>query len=118
MLDYINSKKSFLNHCINTWNLLPKNIQASKSLKLFKKKAKEYTLKKCKLCQMKEIGDEFHYILICPFFVNTRNMFIKSYYRTQPTKYKLTQLCNTQNYRELHNLARLKEIILKHVISM
>ena len=31
----------------------------------------------CKLCDLRECGDEFHYILRCPFFKNERKKFLK-----------------------------------------
>ena len=31
----------------------------------------------CKLCDLKETGDEFHYILKCPFFANDRKRLLK-----------------------------------------
>ena len=42
-----------------------KLIKYAKSLSIFKRKIKDYKLRKCKLCQIKEIGNEFHYIYIC-----------------------------------------------------
>ena len=110
----IKFKKSFLNHGINMWKILPENIKNAKSLPTFKRKIKDYTLGKCKLCQLKEIGNEFHYILICPFFVNSRNTFIKSYYRTPPCTTKFNQLLNTKKLSELLKLMKFKDIITKH----
>ena len=59
---------SFLNHGIEIWNVLPESIKNVKSLATFKRKAKEYILRKCKLCQLKEIGNEFHYLFNCTLF--------------------------------------------------
>ena len=96
---------------------LPDNIRYAKSLSTFKRKIKGYTLRKCKLCKMKEIGDEFHYILICPFFVNSRRKYIKSHYRTPPCTKKFNQLLNTQDLTDLPNLMKFKDIITKYTIK-
>ena len=110
-------KKSFFNHGINMMKILPDNIKYAKSLSTFKRKIKDYTLRKCKLCKMKEIGDEFHYILICPFFVNSRRKYIKSHYRTPPCTKKFNQLLNTQDLTDLPNLMKFKDIITKYTIK-
>ncbi len=32
----------------------------------------ERSERKCNLCNLKDIGDEFHYLLICPFLAESR----------------------------------------------
>ena len=32
--------------------------------------------RKCNLCNLEEIGDEFHYILNCPYFKQYRDIYI------------------------------------------
>ena len=64
--EYVRLQKfmnSFLNHGIKIWNDLPESIKNVKSLPTFKRKTKEYILNKCKLCQMKELRDDYHYLL-------------------------------------------------------
>ena len=39
---------------------------------------------KCKICDKNEIGDEFHYLFICPVFQEDRNRLLKEYYRKFP----------------------------------
>ena len=34
----------------------------------------EYAERKCTLCNLEDVGDEMHYLLICPFFQNERRM--------------------------------------------
>ena len=36
----------------------------------------ERNLRKCQLCNLNDIGDEFHYILNCPFFANQRQQLL------------------------------------------
>jgi hypothetical protein len=39
--------------------------------------------RKCNLCNS-DIGDEFHYILMCPFFENERKTYIKKHLYRRP----------------------------------
>ena len=44
----------------------------------------------------REIGDEFHYVLICPVLCNDHHHgWIKKLYRKFPSMYKLSQLMET-----------------------
>ena len=60
--------------------------------------------RKCLLCNLQEIGDEFHYILVCPFFVEERKKFIKRYYFSNPNVIKFKELMTHED-----------EIILKQL---
>ena len=46
----------------------------------------------CKMCSKSEIEDEFHFLLVCPYYDNFRKMYIKKYYYKKPSTYKLIQL--------------------------
>ena len=59
----------------------------------------------CKFCQ-NDIEDEFHFILKCPTYQNFRSKYIKSYFRTRPSVFKLVQLLSTENVKELCNLGK------------
>ena len=59
----------------------------------------------CTLCNMNEIEDEYHFILICPFYKNLRENYIKRYFFIWPSTYKLTQLLENSNVQTLNNLA-------------
>ena len=116
--EYVRLQKfmnSFLNHGIKIWNDLPESIKNVKSLPTFKRKTKEYILNKCKLCQMKEIGDDYHYLFICTFFKNPRRKYINKYYYSQPNRNKMAQLYKSHNYIELLNLDRFKNLISKDI---
>ena len=70
--------------------------------------------RKCNKCNL-DIGDEFHYLLVCSHFSQSRSKYLKSYYYTCPNTLKLDQLMNTENGKELRNLCHLIKIILKNV---
>lgn len=68
--------------------------------------------RKCHLCEM-DIGDEFHYLLVCSYFTQERQKYLKPYYYTRPNTLKLEQLINTKNVKSLRNLCKFIDIIQK-----
>ena len=70
----------------------------------------------CNLCNLnpKEIGDEFHYLFNCPFFKVDRVRYIKRFFYTNPNMFKMTQLFNYVNYKEMLNLGKFVYVILNH----
>ena len=56
-----------------------------------------------------EIGDEFHYLFICPVFQEDRNRLLKEYYRKL---YKFIELMSTTNMKDLRKLAQFATIII------
>ena len=67
----------------------------------------------CTICQINEIGDEFHYLFRCTFFSTERARYIMRYYYTQPNMYKLTQLFESSDFTEMLNLAKFAGIIVR-----
>ena len=68
---------------------------------------------KCKICDENEIGDEFHYLFICPVFQEDRNRLLKEYYRKFPSMYKFIELMSTTNMKDLRKLAQFATIIIR-----
>ena len=68
--------------------------------------------RKCHLCHS-DIGDEFHYLLVCNNFNADRRKYLKRFYYTRPNTFKLEQLLNTQNTEELRKLCYFINIITK-----
>lgn len=50
--------------------------------------------RKCPLCNLQEIGDEYQYLLICPFCNEDRTKYIQRYFRTNPNIIKFKELMN------------------------
>ena len=73
--------------------------------------------RKCILCNMEQIGDEYHYLLNCPYFCEYRIKYLKLYYHTQPSVWKMTQLFESTDPKEILNLAKFVSIIVKHFRS-
>ena len=63
-------------------------------------------LRLCTLCDHSTMEDEFHFILVCPVYVDLRIKFIKPYYFRKPSMYKLIQLLNVTSTKWLSNLGK------------
>ena len=72
-----------------------------------------YDTQKCTLCNMDALGDEYHYVLICPLFKQNREQYLKSYYYIRPSHLKLEQLFCSSNNLVLLKLAKFSTIIFK-----
>lgn len=69
--------------------------------------------RKCNLCDKNDIGDEFHYILICPFFSTERANFINPYFYTRPNILKYQTLLQSHNKKTLIQLSQFVNIIMQ-----
>ena len=61
--------------------------------------------RKCSLCNRNDLEDEFHFILICPFYMSLRSKYIARHYTERPSMYKLIELLNSENKSTLTKLA-------------
>ena len=61
--------------------------------------------RKCFFCN-NDIEDEFHFVLMCPVYVDLRKKYIKKYYWERPSVIKLTQLLSVNNVSELCSLGK------------
>ena len=79
--------------------------------------------RKCTLCELDEIGDEFHYLFKCPFFNDHRvklikkyyvhpNM-IKKYYYVHPNMIKMEKLFHELNNRDMLNLGKYIYLVIQ-----
>ena len=48
--------------------------------------------RKCTLCNKNDIGNEFHYLLICPYFATERTRLLKPYFFQRPNIFKYISL--------------------------
>ena len=44
----------------------------------------------CSLCIMNILEDEYHFVLVCPFYSTIKDKYIKPYYYNTPSTFKLT----------------------------
>ena len=71
----------------------------------------------CPLCTPTDIGDEFHYIFVCPFFQNERKMYIPSNLcgsSLRPSALHMDKVFNTAHACQLKKLAKFVRIIMSY----
>ena len=69
--------------------------------------------KACLLCDRPNAsGDEFHYLFECSAFSANRKLYLKNYYYNSPNSYKMNELFNTKNVKELSDLAKFVSLIM------
>ena len=66
----------------------------------------------CKLCNLHTEGDEYQYLLVCPFFEVERKKYVPKYFYKYPTIEKLESLLN-RGWPHILNVARFVKIITK-----
>ena len=71
-----------------------------------------YGERKCSLCNKNDIGDEFHYLLVCPLFQEDRCNLLKPFYYQRPNILKFKSLMTSTNKKVLSNLAKFVNIIM------
>ena len=57
----------------------------------------------CKNCN--KLEDEFHFVLECPIYSDLRKLYVSRYYSNRPSMYKMVELFNTTNKKQLRNLS-------------
>ena len=65
----------------------------------------------CVKCTQSDIGDEFHYIFNCPFFVDQRRTYVPKYCHIHPSALKFKSIMNDKT--KLVNLANFIKIFLE-----
>ena len=71
--------------------------------------------RKCFLCDLDEIGDEYHYLFRCTHqtIIENRLKFIPKYYRTRPNILKFRDLLNSKSKSKLIKISRFISLILE-----
>ena len=60
--------------------------------------------RKCTLCELNDIEDEYHFVLRCSKYQTLRDVYIKRYYSRNPSMFKLIKLLNCDKIKSLNNL--------------
>ena len=68
----------------------------------------------CPLCTKNCPGDEYHYVLECPYFAEERTKFIPTYFRAHTNTLKYKQLFNSENTRLLYKVGKYLNIVVQH----
>ena len=70
----------------------------------------------CHLCNLNRLGDEYHFIMDCPFFKRERNIFLPQYCQTNSNILKFEQLMSSKDKFVLEKLAKYVKIVLRKVV--
>ena len=68
--------------------------------------------RKCMMCDTNDIGDSFHYLFKCPFFVLERSELLKPYFYTRPNIIKYKELLTCKNKNVLQKLSKFMKDIM------
>jgi len=71
--------------------------------------------RKCRLCNLNEIGDEFHYLFKCHLFTDDRTTFISNRLCRNPNVYTYENIMNTKNKKILLALGKFFRKVLESV---
>ena len=69
--------------------------------------------RKCDKCNKNDLGDEYHYLQVCPYFKNKRDNLIPEYFHKRPNVIKFKELLNTKSVTLLEQLSHFIRILLK-----
>ena len=69
----------------------------------------------CHLCDSNDIGDEYHYIMLCKAFDSERKKFLPSFCWSNQNTYKFCQLFNSTNIITLEKLCKFIKNINRRV---
>jgi hypothetical protein len=71
-----------------------------------------YEDRKCMLCSLNDVGDEFHYLLKCSFFTDERMKYIPRRFYNRANVIKFRELVSAESLAVLNNLS-----IFLHLIT-
>ena len=60
----------------------------------------------CPLCSMNTVGDEYHYVMECPAFLNHRAKYVNPYFTKRPNILKYMELFSSRSKLKLLNLSK------------
>ena len=66
----------------------------------------------CTLCNSGDVGDEYHADFICKKFEEQRKKYLKKYFIVKPNTYKMFLLFNSNNLKQISNLAKFTKYIM------
>lgn len=61
--------------------------------------------RKCTLCNLNDLEDEYHFILICPVYSELRKAYLQKYFYVKPSMFKFLKLLDSTRSNVLTNLA-------------
>ena len=72
-----------------------------------------YNERLCSFCE-RDVGDEYHMLLVCPRFENERLRYLNRYYYSHPNILKFEQLMNSTSKKILSNICYFTKHLFKN----
>ena len=72
----------------------------------------EYAERKCNLCDLNDIGDNFHYLLVCPYFLTDRKRYLSSRFYTRPNILLYQELLAISGKNDLEKISVFTRILM------
>ena len=69
--------------------------------------------RKCKICTIDDIGNEYHYLFTCDFFKSNRKLYLKPYFYVKPNIRKYRELFTSTNEATRIKLSNFVAIIME-----
>ena len=63
-------------------------------------------LRYCILCNVNDVEDEHHFVLVCPAFTELRKKYIEAYYYRNPSVFKFCELLKTDKKNISYKLSK------------
>ena len=60
----------------------------------------------CKFCNLNVVENEYHFLLVCPLYIDIRRKYFNSYFCHWPTLMKFENLMSVKSKRKINNLAK------------
>ena len=60
----------------------------------------------CKFCNLRSVEDEYHFLLVCPTYIDIRRKYFKPYICRWPTINKFDKIMSTNNKNEIIRLSK------------
>ena len=61
--------------------------------------------RKCTLCNLNDLEDEFHFTLVCPIYNDLRQQYLQKYFHVRPSVAKFITILNSDRLKILNNFA-------------
>ena len=71
-----------------------KHKLAVEAFRWHKPMAIPYVERTCLLCELQELEDEYHFVIVCPLYEELRRRFVPRYYTKHPSMFKFIELMN------------------------
>ena len=62
--------------------------------------------RKCLVCNLNVIENEFHFLLVCPFYRDIRTLYLPKYYYTWPNIQKFIGLMESNSKKTILNISK------------